>query len=60
LLKGEQGKPRIRGNTNKGKDVSSEAERKERGKRRRRNQRPRSTKSNLIESRYVTDLPEHK
>ena len=32
LLKGEQGKPRIRGNTNKGKDVSSEAERKEREK----------------------------
>jgi len=32
LLKGEQGKPKIRGNTNKGKDVSSEAERKEREK----------------------------
>jgi regulator of replication initiation timing len=32
LLKGEHGKPRIRGNTNKGKDVSSEAERKEREK----------------------------
>jgi len=32
LLKGEQGKPKIRGNTNKNKDVSSEKERKKRKK----------------------------
>lgn len=32
LLKGEQGKPKIRGNTNKNKDVSSEKERKKRRK----------------------------
>ena len=32
LLKGEQGKPKIQGNTNKGKDVSSEKERKKREK----------------------------
>jgi len=33
LLKGEQGKPKIRGNTNKNKDVSSEKEIKKRKKR---------------------------
>jgi len=43
LLKGEQGEPKIRGNTNKNKDVSSEKERKGR-KTRERNQRPRSTR----------------
>jgi len=32
LLKGEEGKPKIRGNTNKNKDVSSEKERKKRKK----------------------------
>ena len=60
LLKGEQGKPKIRGNTNKGKDVSSEAERKEKKKGKKSKAKKHKIKIDRIEICKVdrSELPE--
>ncbi|MCF8128153.1 MAG: DNA replication initiation control protein YabA [Deltaproteobacteria bacterium] len=57
-LKGEQGKPNIRGNTGggKGKDVSSEKERKKQKGKRRKSRKERRQKSQLIERRSVKSI----
>ena len=54
-LKGEQGKPNIRGNKDggKGKNLSSEKERKKRKKRRRKSRKVKRKTSESIEAKYV-------
>jgi len=62
LLKGEQSKPKIRGNTNKGKDVSSEKERKERKKKKGKKSKAKKHKIKIDRTEICkidrTELPE--